>query len=115
MILGLDMLFERNSFPVIVSGMTLPNTFFVFSENGLVSLLERCGFSINHLDTNFERSLMRRWVRWLRHFLICFVGWVFFGPVLGKRGLQHMRQEAEWSLGRLISIVAQKKAPTLTI
>ena len=87
-----------------------PQHLFVFSENGLVRLLEQAGFSIIHSDTNFERSVMRRWVRWLRHFLLCLAGWAFLGPLLGKRGLHNMRQGAKWPLGRLISIVAQKKA-----
>ncbi len=87
-----------------------PQHLFVFSENGLIRLLEQCGFSVVHLDTNFERSLVRRWLRWLRHFLLCLVGWVFLSPLLGKHGLQNMRQQAKWPLGRLISIVAQKKA-----
>ena len=92
-----------------------PQHLFVFSEDGLVSLLEKCGFSIIHFDANFERSWMRRWVRWFRHFLICFVGWVFLGPLLGRRGLQNMRREAKWPLGRLMSVVAQKKVATLTV
>lgn len=92
-----------------------PQHLFVFSEDGLVSLLEKCGFSIIHFDANFERSWMRRWVRWFRHFLICFVGWAFLGPLLGRRGLQNMRREAKWPLGRLMSVVAQKKVATLTV
>jgi SAM-dependent methyltransferase len=87
-----------------------PQHLFVFSEQGLVSLLEQCGFSIIHCDTNFERSWMRRWVRWFRHALLCVVGWMVLAPLLGRQGLQHMRQGAKWPLGRLISIVAQKNA-----
>lgn len=86
-----------------------PQHLFVFSEDGLVRLLETTGFSIVHLDTNFERTLIRRWVRWLRHFLLCSVGWACLSPLLGKHGLQNMRQQAKWPLGRLISIVAQKE------
>lgn len=86
-----------------------PQHLFVFSKNGLVRLLETTGFSIVHLDTNFERTLVRRWVRWLRHFLLCLVGWASLSPLLGKHGLQNMRQQAKWPLGRLISIVARKK------
>lgn len=86
-----------------------PQHLFVFSDTGLMRLLERCGFSIVHFDTNFERSLVRRWVRWFRHVTLCLAGWVFLGPLLGKHGLQDMRQQAKWPLGRLISIVAQKK------
>ena len=92
-----------------------PQHLFVFSEQGLVSLLEQCGFSIIHCDTNFERSLMRRWVRWFRHVLLCVMGWIFLAPLLGKHGLQHMRQGTKWPLGRLISIVAQKKAATRNV
>lgn len=86
-----------------------PQHLFVFSENGLVRLLEQCGFSILHADTNFERSVVRRWVRWLRHFAVCLGGWAFLSPLLGTRGIQNMRQQSKWPLGRLISIVAQKK------
>lgn len=92
-----------------------PQHLFVFSEQGLVSLLEQCGFSIIHCDTNFERSLMRRWVRRFRHVLLCVVGWIFLAPLLGKHGLRQMRQGAKWPLGRLISIVAQKKAATRSV
>ncbi|MBL8037094.1 MAG: class I SAM-dependent methyltransferase [Nitrospira sp.] len=87
-----------------------PQHLFVFSENGLVRLLEACGFSIVHVDTNFERSFVRRWVRWIRHFLLCFMGWICLGPFLGKHGLRSMRQQAKWPLGRLLSIVAKKKS-----
>lgn len=85
-----------------------PQHLFVFSENGLVRLLEACGFSIVHVDTNFERSFVRRWARWIRHLLICLVGWVCLSPLLGRHGSGAMKQQAKWPLGRLISIVARK-------
>lgn len=86
-----------------------PQHLFVFSENGLIRLLERCGFSIIHVDTNFERSLVRRWGRWFRHVALCLTGWAFLGPLLGAHGVQNMRQYTKWPIGRLISVVAQKK------
>jgi SAM-dependent methyltransferase len=92
-----------------------PQHLFVFSEKGLVRLLETCGFSIVHVDTNFERSLARRWIRWIRHLLICLVGWACLSPLLGSHGVQNMRQQAKWPLGRLISIVARKERPTVAI
>jgi len=92
-----------------------PQHLFVFSERGLIRLLETSGFSIVHVDTNFERSLVRRWVRWLRHFLICVVGWACLSPLLGRGGLHYMRQQAKWPLGRLVSIVARKEVTPVSL
>lgn len=85
-----------------------PQHMFVFSEKGLVALLEKTGFRIIHVDTNFERSLLRRSVRWIRHVALCMAGGFFIAPLLGKRGLLKMKQEAKWPIGRLVTVVAQK-------
>lgn len=85
-----------------------PQHMFVFSEQGLVALLEKAGFKIVHVNSNFERSLLRRIVRWFRHVALCLAGGIFIAPFLGRRGLQKMKQEAKWPIGRLVSVAAQK-------
>lgn len=87
-----------------------PQHMFVFSEKGLVTLLEKAGFRVIHVDTNFERSLLRKYVRWLRHTVLCMLGFCLISPLLGKRGLLKMKQEAKWPIGRLLTVVAKKIA-----
>lgn len=107
---GLGNVFWEKFLPGHSQWYDAPQHMFVFSEKGLVALLENAGFRIIHVDSNFERSLLRRCVRWFRHVALCMVGGFFITPLLGKRGLLKMRQEAKWPIGRLITVVAQKMA-----
>lgn len=86
-----------------------PQHMFVFSEKGLIELLNRAGFKVIHVDNNFERSLLRRWVRWLRHMALCLGGALFISPLLGKQAKIKMKQESKWPIGRLIKIIAVKE------
>jgi len=88
-----------------------PQHVFVFSRGGLVTLLEKAGFEIIDVDTNYDRSSLRRYVRWIRHSALCLMGGLILIPLLGTRGFRKMRQEAKWPIGRLISVVAQKMEP----
>lgn len=86
-----------------------PQHLFVFSEQGLVRLLEKCGFNVMHVDRNYDRTFTRKIIRWVRHALVCVMGRIFLGQLMGKRGIKKMKEEAKWPVGRLISVVAQKK------
>lgn len=105
---GLGNVFWEKFLPGHNQWYDAPQHMFVFSENGLLALLEKAGFRIIHVETNFDRSVLRRYVRWIRHVALCLAGRFFIAPLLGKRGMQKMRQEAKWPIGRLISVVAQK-------
>jgi SAM-dependent methyltransferase len=83
-----------------------PQHLFVFSQDGLVHLLEKSGFSVLKLDKNFERSVLRRAVRWVRHAAICSLGGLIFRPLLGAQGFEKMQRERAWPIGRLVSVVA---------
>lgn len=105
---GLGHVFWEKFLPGHSQWYDAPQHLFVFSEKGLMALFEKAGFRIVHVDTNFERSLLRRWVRWVRHVALCGAGYFFIAPLLGRRGLQKMRQEAKWPIGRLVTVVARK-------
>lgn len=106
---GLGNVLWENFLPGHSQWYDAPQHMFVFSRAGLEDLLEQAGFQIVHVDMNFERSWLRRWVRWLRHAALCVGGGLLMTPLLGKRGFVKMRQEAKWPIGRLITVVAQKR------
>lgn len=85
-----------------------PQHLFVFSEAGLLQLLKKAGFSIIRIDTNFERSRLRRWIRFVRHALLCVSGGLFLSPLLGKHGFLKMRREAKWPIGRAMLVISKK-------
>lgn len=85
-----------------------PQHLFVFSRQGLLTLIENAGFKVLITDTNSERSLMRRFIKVLRHTLICLFGFVVLTPLLGRDGFFTMRENSKWPIGRLMMVVAQK-------
>lgn len=85
-----------------------PQHLFVYSEQTLVGLLRDAGFSVERVDRNFERSLLRRLVKHARHAVVCVVSFALLRPGLGKTGFLRMRCETKWPIGRLISIIARK-------
>lgn len=85
-----------------------PQHLFVFSSQGLITLLEKAGFKVLSTDTNSERSLMRRFIKVLRHTLLCLLGFGVFYPLLGRAGFLKMRENAKWPIGRLMMVTAQK-------
>jgi SAM-dependent methyltransferase len=86
-----------------------PQHLFVFSRKGLVALLQKSAFDVIDVDTNYDRSTTRRWMRWARHAALCVSGCLLITPLLGRRGLLKMKQEAKWPIGRLVSVVARKR------
>jgi SAM-dependent methyltransferase len=86
-----------------------PQHLFVFSKSGLIQMLEQSGFDVLYIDSNFERSPLRRFIRYLRHSVLCLLGGFVIGPLLGKQGFVKMELEAKWPIGLLISIVAKKR------
>lgn len=85
-----------------------PQHLFVFSVEGLEILLSNAGFNILTLDKNFERSYLRRVVKFIRHFLLCFGSFIILRPVLGKTGFNAMQAESKWPIGKLLQIIANR-------
>jgi SAM-dependent methyltransferase len=86
-----------------------PQHLFVFSERGLVALLEEAGFAVKEIDTNWERNLLRKYIKGLRHSWICMGTFLATRAFLGKRSFLKTKEEAKWPIGRLVSVVAVKE------
>lgn len=82
---------------------------FVFSEKGLKILLENSEFGILKIDRNFERSRLRKVIRFIRHFYFSFISFLLLRPILGRAGFNAMQKESKWPIGKLIHIVAKKR------
>ena len=85
-----------------------PEHIFVFSRQGLLSLLNRAGFEVIRVDDNSERNLIRRVVRYVRHAAICQTS-SCFRPLLGPAGFKAMQQTAKWPIGRVLLVAARKR------
>ncbi len=81
---------------------------FVYSEKGLKMLLEQSGFKVIRIDRNFERSYLRKLIRFIRHSFLCITSWILLRPVLGKTSYLAMKSESKWPIGKLIQIAARK-------
>lgn len=88
-----------------------PQHLFVFSQEGLFKLFRKAGFTIISVDTNWERTIIRRLIKVFRHSFLCIFPTLFVRPVLGNRAFKKLQEEAKWPIGRLISIVAKKVIP----
>jgi SAM-dependent methyltransferase len=87
-----------------------PQHLFVFSREGLTSLVRQAGFDPLWIDANFERTWIRRAVKRLRHACICAGAFIGSAPFLGPRGFARAKLDAKWPIGRLLSIAARKRA-----
>jgi len=87
-----------------------PQHLWVFSRAGLETLLGRAGLSVAHVDTCFERSHARRFLKKGRNALASVLGSAFWFSLLGPTGWRQLRLEAKLPLGNLILIVATKGA-----
>jgi len=85
-----------------------PQHLFVYSVEGLKKLLGNTGFDIMKIDKNFERNYLRRIIKFVRHFVICFGSFLILRPVLGKTGFAAMQKESKWPIGKLLQIIAKK-------
>ncbi|QQS35703.1 MAG: class I SAM-dependent methyltransferase [Ignavibacteriales bacterium] len=81
---------------------------FVYSEEGLRKILKDTGFRIESVNRNFERNSLRRFVKNVRHIMICFGSFVLLRPLLGSAGFNSMKKESKWPIGKLIQIAAYK-------
>lgn len=106
---GLGDVFWERFLPGHSQWYDAPQHMFVFSREGLSLLLEKAGFEVLHTDSNFDRTLLRRVVRWTRHVALCVGSGLLLGGLLGRRGFRKAREEAKWPLGRLVLIVARRR------
>lgn len=85
-----------------------PQHLFVYSVEGLKSLLNNAGFNIIKIDKNFERNFLRRIIKYIRHFILCFGSYLLLSPLIGRSGFAAMKKESKWPIGKLIQIIAKK-------
>ena len=85
-----------------------PQHLFIYSVEGLKILLSNAGFNILTLDKNFERNYLRRIIKFIRHFVICFGSFIVLRVVLGKTGFEAMQKESKWPIGKLLQIIAKR-------
>ena len=71
-----------------------PQHLFVYSVKGLSLLLKNAGFQILKIDENFERSYLRRIIKYIRHLYICIGSFLVFVPVLGRKGFEAMKKKS---------------------
>lgn len=85
-----------------------PQHLFVYSVDGLKILLDNSDFKILKIDKNFERNYLRRIIKFVRHFFICFGSFLILRPIVGKKGFNAMQKESKWPIGKLLHIIAKK-------
>ena len=83
-----------------------PQHLFVFSEESISILLSKVGFTVEDVDTCFERSKMRRYARMLRG-ILCATGLRVVAELTRTKHRGAPFQFTRFSLGNLISIVAR--------
>lgn len=102
----------NDRFEKILSGHSqwfdAPQHLFVYSVEGLKILLGNSGFRIMKIDKNFERNYIRRIIKFLRHFVICFGSFLILRPILGEKGFDAMQKESKWPIGKLLQVIAIK-------
>ena len=57
---------------------------------------------------DFERSLLRRWLKWTWHFAVCVGSYTVYRVPFGSVGFRKLQRETKWPVGRLMSIQARK-------
>jgi len=86
-----------------------PQHLFVYSHRGLAILLDKTGFVIKKVDTNWERNWLRRHIKVLRHSWLCLSSFAAARVALGEYGFLKAKEEAKWPIGKLVSVVAVKE------
>lgn len=81
---------------------------FVYSEEGLKILLKNTGFEVLYVDRNFERSPVRKVIRYVRHAYLCLSSFLFLRSFMGKKAFDAMKMDSKWPIGKLLQIIARK-------
>jgi acetyltransferase-like isoleucine patch superfamily enzyme/SAM-dependent methyltransferase len=95
--------------PGLVQWFDAPQHLFVFSRRGMEKLLQDAGFHLLYFDANFERTPLRRAVKYLRNLLLAFGGGGLFRIALGRAAFDRMRMETKMPFGSLMFVVARRK------
>jgi SAM-dependent methyltransferase len=85
-----------------------PQHLWVFGAEGLRTLLIEAGFTDVAIDTNFDRSALRRTVRLFRNSAVCLGGYLATRLPLGGAGYRNCRTSTKWPIGFLVSCRATK-------
>jgi len=93
--------------PGLIQWFDAPQHLFVHSRPGMEKLARELNFKIEKFDSNFERNLPRRWVKFVRNRLIALAGVGIFRLGLGKAVYDRMRMEAKMPFGSLMFVVAR--------
>jgi acetyltransferase-like isoleucine patch superfamily enzyme/SAM-dependent methyltransferase len=94
--------------PGLIQWYDAPQHLFVFSRAGMEKLLRQSGFTVVHMDMNFERTRLRRIVKFIRNRLAAITAHGLFRIALGEAAFQRMRQETKMPFGSLMFVIAKK-------
>jgi SAM-dependent methyltransferase len=94
--------------PGLIQWYDPPQHLFVFSRVGLELLLRKSGFSIFLCDTNFERTIGRRFLKSFRNRLLAITAACLFRTSLGGSAYKRMRMESKMPFGALIMMAAHR-------
>jgi SAM-dependent methyltransferase len=104
---GLAADFVEKWTPGLTQWYESPEHLFVFSRKGLEKLLNQSGFVLLNVDENFERSLNRRLIKYIRNRSLAFCTGLIFRTLLGKQTFSRMRMESKMPFGSLIFLIAR--------
>lgn len=85
-----------------------PQHIFVFSDRGLIDLLENAGLKVHSVDRCFERTAVRKLAKLARNALLSFMLTPVYRLALGNRAFLKLRQEAKVPWGNLLMVIARK-------
>ena len=94
--------------PGLIQWYDPPQHLYVFSRVGLELLLRKSGFSVFSCDTNFERTMGRRFVKAVRNRFLAATAGCLFRAALGRWTYKRMRMESKMPFGALIIMVAHR-------
>jgi acetyltransferase-like isoleucine patch superfamily enzyme/SAM-dependent methyltransferase len=96
--------------PGLVQWYDAPQHLFVFSRRGIEEMLEKAGFTLLHFDAHFERTPLRRVIKYGRNRALALVIGGLFRLALGRSAYARMRIETKMPFGSLMFVVARRKA-----
>jgi SAM-dependent methyltransferase len=95
--------------PGLVQWFDCPQHLFVFGRFGLSKVLDDAGFDAITFDPNFERTLLRKYIKSFRNRSLVLAASFLFRIGLGKPTYQRMKMESKMPFGSLAFVVARAR------